>query len=167
MLISSSVDLKFQTWPSDEGYEIVYVPTTSSKITSLSLSKDSTYVAYLSENGRPEIISLKDKDHIKMVHAVSAISEVSAVKFQHKTKRIMGIGTTASQVVLYDTKNKAINKVLPNAPSSVTHLDFNIKDELLATCCQNGSTVVFNVPNGKVSQIFELSNPVKPTALRY
>lgn len=167
MLISSSVDLKFQTWPSDEESEIVYVPPLPSKITSLSLSKDSTYVTYLSENGRPEIISLKDKDNIKMVHAVSAISNVSAVKFQHRTKRIMGIGTTASQIALYDTKNKAVSNVLPNTPSPVTHIDFNVKDELLAACCQNGSTVVFNVPNGKVSQIFALSDPVKPTALRY
>lgn len=164
--MSAAAELKFHFWPKVEE-DIVYKPPVLSRVTSASWSKDNSYLTYLSEKAKPEIISLKDPNNIKLVHTVAAINDVSSVIFQRTTKKCIALGTQSGQVAMYDTKSKTINKLFGNVPSSVRHMDFNLGDEHLAVACVTGNAVLYDVANGHVCGNYVISETVEPTALRF
>lgn len=166
MLMSAASELKFHYWPKIHE-DISYKPSVVSRITCASWAKDNSYLTYLSDKARPEIISLKDTANIKLVHTVASINDVSAVIFQRTTKKCIAIGTQNGQVALYDTKSKTINKLFENVPSSVRYMDFNLGDEHLAVACISGNAVLYDVANGHVCGNYVLSELVEPTALRF
>ncbi|GJQ80179.1 hypothetical protein Trydic_g23756 [Trypoxylus dichotomus] len=119
------------------------------------------------EKAKPEIISLKDINNIKLVHIVAAVNDASAVIFQRTTKRCIAVGTQNGQVAMYDTKSKTINKLFENVPSAVRYMDFNVGDEHLAVACISGNAILYDVINAHVCGSYVISETVEPTALRF
>lgn len=82
MLVTASTEIKLHPWPLSASLEKVYAPSSPSRISNLSLSNDNNYITFLTESGRAEIITLKDRDDIKFVHCITAITDISALTFQ-------------------------------------------------------------------------------------
>ncbi|KAI4467895.1 protein nedd1 [Holotrichia oblita] len=156
MLMSAAVELKFHFWPKVHE-DITYKPSVSSRITSASWSKDNSYLTYLSEKSKPEIISLKDSNNIKLVHTVATINDVSSVIFQKTTKKCLAIGTQNGQVAMYDTKSKTINKLFENVPSvSSTQHPLSAVDVSL-----DGTTVAIGSQEG-IIYLYDMRNFLQP-----
>lgn len=98
MLVSAGSDLKFHSWPEDSTAPVIYRPCSPTRIVSLSFSKDYSFLTLLSENARPEIVSVRDLGVIKNVHTIAAFDDVTSVAFGRTTKRIIGVVTRSGQV---------------------------------------------------------------------
>lgn len=81
MLVSASTEIKIHKWPiSAEHY--TYTPQESSKINCLSVSSDNSFIAYVTANGKAEIILVKNKDLIKAAPIITTWNDISVVSFQ-------------------------------------------------------------------------------------
>lgn len=160
-------------WSNNNETEHCYIPSSTSnrrniEIDSLSLCHDATYICYQLKNGRPEIITLKDKDHIKMIHPIRLFTSdiVKSLTFKRNTKRYIAIGTDTSKLFVYDTKSKSLINPMPNATSAIHLLDFNVNDELLIAGCEDATNIIYDVEKCRIVDNFALNTASKLTALK-
>lgn len=128
-----------------------YAPKPSDAIRQVSWCHDNSYMALLFENECPQIVSTKDPTNISLIHTISSLAQVTALKFKPNTKRILALGTRNGDVMLYDTKNRCVSKLLGQQTSEITCLEFNSPDELVAI--SNEELLVFNLTNSEKIQL--------------
>lgn len=168
MFLSAGLDIKFHSWPPEDGdSDQTYSPNATSKITHVSWCNDNNYIALLSENGKPEIISTRLKHNVKLVHTIQAVSDVTALAFPKNTKKYLSLGTASAQVALYDTKNRVITKLYANLPSPVRYVDFNAQDQCMGVACADGTVMAYGTDEDDDSAFLKLSVSSQPTALRF
>ncbi|KAB0791102.1 hypothetical protein PPYR_02902 [Photinus pyralis] len=163
MFVTAGVDLKFHEI--GDTCLFAHQPFSFGNITSVSWSNDNGFITTLSENGVPEVISLKEPKHVKTVHVVTAVKDVSVASFQRTTKRFMGLGTYSGRCVLYDTKSKAIHQQFPDVPGAINLLDFNYGDRQMAVSSLGGNLFLFDVNNANVLKTY--ATPDVVSAMRF
>lgn len=163
MFVTAGVDLKFHEIGDTSLF--AHQPFSFGNITSLSWSNDNGFITTLSENGVPEVISLKEPKEVKTVHVVTAVKDVSVASFQKTTKRFIGLGTYSGRCVLYDTKNKAIHQQFPDVPGAINLLDFNYGDRQMAVTSLGGDMFLFDVNNANVLKTY--ATPDVVSAMRF
>ncbi|KAK5638715.1 hypothetical protein RI129_013010 [Pyrocoelia pectoralis] len=163
MFVTAGMDLKFHEI--NEASLFTYKPFSFGNITSVSWSGDNGFMTVLTENGAPEIISLNDPKHVKTVHVITTIKDVSVATFQRTTKRFIGLGTYSGQSILYDTKNTAIHQQFPDVPGAINLLDFNYGDRQMAVSSCSGNLFIFDINNVNQRKMYATPNSV--SALRF
>lgn len=169
MFLTAGAVVKFHTWPAEENEpsDLIYTPSTTSNITHVSWCNDGNYLALLTENGNPEIVSTRDKNSARLVHTVQVVPDVTSLAFQRTTKKYLALGTANAQVALYDTKHRAITKLYSNLTSSVRDVDFNLEDHCMAAACTDGRISVYGLIEGDICETLKLPNTARPTSLRF
>lgn len=169
MFLSASTDVKFHSWPAEENEssELVYTPCTTSAISHVSWCNDGNYLALLSENANPEIVSTRDKNSARLVHIVQVVPDVTSLAFQKTTKKYLALGTANAQVALYDTKHRAITKLYSNLTASVLNVDFSLEDHCMAAACSDGRIAVYGLIEGDICETLKLPNTARPTSLLF
>lgn len=138
-----------------------YTPKTNDSIKHISWCHDNSYLALLQENESPQILSIKDPSNPCLVHTISSVADITALRFKSNTKRLLALGTRYGEVLLYDTKNRCVTKSLGQLSAEVTMLEFYSADELLVISIDN--LVMFNLIS---SEKVEFSNPHTCSALK-
>lgn len=169
MFLTAGIIVKFHTWPPEENDtpDSTYTPSIPSTITHASWCNDNNYLALLSENGNPEVVSTRNKDYARLVHTVQAVSDVTSLAFQKTTKKYLALGTANAQIALYDTKHRAITKLHTNLTSAVRDVDFNIEDRCMAAACEDGIIAVYGVSEGNTIETLKMPSLARPTVLRF
>ena len=98
----------------------------------ISWCHDNSYIALLRKNRYPEILSTKDPNNIEVVHTINSVSGVTSLNFKRNTKRILALGNSEGEVMLYDTKNRCVTKHLGQLPFEVNCIEFNCNNQLAA-----------------------------------
>ncbi|XP_065163318.1 uncharacterized protein [Atheta coriaria] len=146
MLVTAANDLKVSHWPYIDQLDAFNMK--GDEIISVSWSKNNAFMIYLERNGRPQILSLKDRRNIKVIHVVTAIDHASTVLFSRSRNGTVAIGTTQGTVALYDTHSKTIMQ-LYDVPGPVFGVDFNCYDKYLGVTCQAGQVVIMDLATHK------------------
>lgn len=169
MFLSAGTIVKFHTWPPEENDtpDPTYTSSIPSTITHASWCNDNNYLALLSENGNPEVVSTRDKNYARLVHTVQALPDVTSLAFQKTTKKYLALGTANAQIALYDTKHRAITKLYTNLTSAVRDVDFNIEDRCMAAACDDGIVAVYGVTEDDTNETLKMPSMARPTVLRF
>ena len=138
MFVSAGLDLQIHSsTPSGvENLQVQYPPSTA-KIVKVSICNDNSYIAVLRENEKPQIFSAKDRQNVRLIHTIN-VSNISALSFKHTTKKIIAMGTTTGDVIMYDTKGRMVANIFNKIMDSVKVLEFTCDDKQL--CGFDGST---------------------------
>lgn len=143
MFVSAGIELKLHTC-NDDGVENhpVQHPPSQSKIINVSFCNDNSYIAFLRENEKPQILSTKDRQNVRLIHTIN-VSNISALTFKHNTKKNIAMGSKTGDVIVYDTKSRNVSNVFAKVAETIKALDFTCDDQQL---CGLDGNVFFVFP---------------------
>lgn len=141
---SVSNELKIHTWPQLELIHS-YKPRklNDGSIKNIAYAKDGTLMVLVPEKASPEIFALKNSQ-FKLLHTITSIDKITWATFSNTTKKYLGIGTAAGNVMIYDIKNKKQLKTFPNCNSGIYKIEYAFKDNNLISGCDNGDLIVYS-----------------------
>ncbi|KAJ8924332.1 hypothetical protein NQ315_007128 [Exocentrus adspersus] len=171
MFASVGSALKLHAWSDNQLEQIATFSAKrnhgiDARIVNVSWCHDNSYIALLSENSQPQIVSSKDKRNINLVHTINALKDVTAVTFKNHTKRNVALANKLGEIVIYDTKNRNINSKIACLSGPIKFLEYNYRDEQLAILGENVLSI-FVEQEGMNSFIKEIHQCETATAVRY
>ncbi|KAL3285899.1 hypothetical protein HHI36_000419 [Cryptolaemus montrouzieri] len=155
MFASCSSALRINSWPPDLIQEASeFIPQNEFKISHLSWCNDNSYLAMLQQGGKPQILSTKNLNNIRLVHTINN-NDTTCVTFKRGTKRYLAMGTKNGDVEIYDTKVRGITKNFAKLVAPIEFLEFSHDDLHLAALCEDTAIVFYTDTDGEVNNEYK------------
>ncbi|XP_018322896.1 protein NEDD1-like [Agrilus planipennis] len=142
LLASCGADAKFHDWPSGKFYGH-YQPENSNKIKCVSWSKDGDTVVLVQTMGFGTAVVVSPAPLLQVLDNIQ-MSRVEAAAFSRVENHEVTLGLDNGGILVYDIKQRTINRVLKTIPACVEFLDYSVNDLYLAAGCSSGQIVLYN-----------------------